>query len=191
MSQPIDIEAELLPGCLLLRSRPFIDARGSFVKTFHEGLFDGLGIHFRAREQFYSVSQQGVLRGMHFQRPPHDHAKLVACRRGQVLDVLLDLRPGPGFGRSASVVLSADAHQQLFMPQGIAHGFLALTDHATMDYQTSTVHAPTHDAGIRWNSFGFDWGVAEPIVSARDAAHPGLHDGPGPFADGTSQGGPA
>lgn len=179
---PFEVEAELLPGCLLLRCRRLADARGCFVKTFHAEHFQQLGIAFTLREAFHSQSQRGVLRGMHFQLPPHDHDKLVACRSGRVRDVVLDLRAGPGYGRVAAVELSGEADQLLFVPRGLAHGFLVLSDEAVMDYQTSSVHAPAHDAGLRWDSFGFDWGVPAPRLSPRDAAHPAWADFATPFS---------
>lgn len=176
-----EVERELLPGCLLLRCRRIADARGSFVKTFHAGLFEQLGLRFTLKEAFSSHSQRGVLRGMHFQRPPHDHHKIVACRSGRVRDVVLDLRAGPGYGRCAAVDLAGDADQLLFVPSGLAHGFLVLSDEAVMDYQTSSEHAPSHDAGIHWDSFGFDWGLASPVLSQRDTEHLALADFNTPF----------
>jgi len=172
---------ELLPGAMLVALKRFEDARGSFVKTYARGAFEAAGIGFDFREEFYSFSRKDVVRGMHFQLPPHDHVKLVTCPAGAVLDVLVDLRRGPGYGRVASVVLSADEPALLVIPKGIAHGFKALRDDSLMVYKTSTEHAPSHDAGIRWDSFGFDWDVEAPIVSARDAAHPALSDFSSPF----------
>ena len=172
---------ELLPGATLVSLKRFEDARGSFVKTYARSVFEAAGVDFDFREEFYSFSHKDVVRGMHFQLPPHDHAKLVYCPAGVVLDVLVDLRRGAGFGRVASVVLSADEPAILVIPSGIAHGFKALRDESLMVYKTSTEHAPSHDAGIRWDSFGFDWDVAAPIVSARDAGHPALADFASPF----------
>ena len=162
----------LLPGCFLLQTRKLEDQRGCFVKTYHEGWFAALGINLQMREEFYSISHKNVLRGMHFQLPPDAHEKLVYCLRGGVQDVLLDLREGEGYGRVASTELTADNGHLLFIPKGIAHGFLALTDETLLLYKTSTVHAPESDCGIRWDSFGFDWGLMDPpIVSVRDSAH--------------------
>lgn len=172
---------ELLPGCLLLESPRHSDNRGSFVKTYHEEAYRQLGIELEIREAFHSVSHQHVLRGMHFQLPPHAHDKLVHCVNGVVLDVVLDLRKGQGYGRVAATELSGASGRTLFIPQGLAHGFLALSDQAIMQYQTSSVYAPTADSGIRWDSFGFDWGGENPILSARDQAHPALQDFVSPF----------
>lgn len=176
------ILAEPLPGVRLIKPKVFEDARGDFVKTFHCGLFRDLGIDFTPVEEFYSTSRKNVLRGMHFQLPPHDHSKLVYCIRGRVLDVLVDLRPGsPGYGCFASAELSRENRSQFYIPSGIAHGFLALEDDSVMVYKTTTVHAPSHDAGIRWDSFGFDWGVDSPICSPRDLAFPSMADFVSPF----------
>ena len=172
---------ELLPGARLVKLRQFSDARGSFVKTYARSVFDAEGADFDFREEFYSVSAKDVIRGMHFQTPPHDHVKLVYCPVGAVLDVLVDLRPGADYGRSASVVLDAAEPSLLLIPKGIAHGFKSLTDGSLMVYKTSTEHAPTNDAGIRWDSFGFDWEVDAPIVSNRDAVHPPLAEYGSPF----------
>lgn len=169
-------------GTYLVKPNVFEDKRGAFVKTFHAEVFAELGFQFQLAEEFYSISRQHVIRGMHFQLPPHDHKKLVYCIQGRVLDVLLDLRrASPTFGRFASAELSADNHCQFLIPEGLAHGFLSLCEDSIMIYKTSTVHAPSHDHGILWDSFGFDWGVAAPIVSARDAQLPAWSEFASPF----------
>lgn len=173
--------AQPLPGVHVLRPKHFADERGVFVKTYHAGMFRDLAIDFTVAEEFYSVSKAGVVRGMHFQLPPHDHGKLVFCLTGRVLDVLVDLRRGENFGRTYSIELSAENRLQLFVPQGVAHGFLSQENDTLMLYKTSTVHAPSHDAGLRWDSFGFTWGVREPIVSKRDAALPAFREFVSPF----------
>ena len=147
---------ELLPGCFLLQPKRFEDQRGSFVKTHHEGQSETLGVNLDIKEEFYSVSHKNVVRGMHFQLPPHAHEKLVYCTRGVVTDVLLDLRQGPVYGKVASAELSGNNAYLVFIPKGIAHGFAALTAEALMLYKTTTVHAPQSDCGIRWDSFGFE-----------------------------------
>lgn len=177
----MEFTRDLLPGVAHVRLKRFGDLRGSFVKTFARSVFEANGEAFDFREEFYSFSHRDVIRGMHFQVPPHDHVKLVYCPLGAVLDVLVDLRRGPGHGRVASVVLGEDEPSLLVIPPGIAHGFKSLRDNSLMVYKTSTEHAPAHDAGIRWDSIGFDWDCAAPIVSARDAAHPALPDFSSPF----------
>jgi dTDP-4-dehydrorhamnose 3,5-epimerase len=171
-----------LPGCFEVR--PFFaqDARGTFVKTFHAERFAEAGLPVEWREEFYSSSRKDVIRGMHFQTPPHDHEKLVYCMQGRVLDVVVDLRrASPTFGRHVAVELDAARSHGLMIPKGMAHGFLALTDDVLMAYKVTTVHAPAHDMGIRWDSFDLNWGIEQPIVSARDSAHPPLADFTSPF----------
>jgi dTDP-4-dehydrorhamnose 3,5-epimerase len=171
-----------LPGLKLIRPKIFQDARGSFVKTFHADFFREHGIAFEPREEFFSTSAKDVLRGMHFQLPPVAHAKLVYCIAGRVLDVVLDLRKNsPTFGSSCARELNAASREMFFIPVGFAHGFLALGDGATMVYQTSTVHSPAHDAGVSWDSFGFDWPVKTPILSERDKIFPPWHGFEPPF----------
>lgn len=173
---------ELLPGAWLLGLKRFDDARGSFVKTYAQSALDALGLGLMMKEEFYSVSARHVLRGMHLQLPPMDHVKLVYCAAGAVQDVLLDLRRGPGYGRYAQARLDSRQPQLLLIPRGVAHGFLSLEDGSLMVYKTSTEHAPHCDVGVRWDSFGFDWGLeAAPIVSARDQAHPPLNEFESPF----------
>lgn len=176
--EPID---ELLPGAWLARLTHSSDKRGRFVKTFSRSALLKLGLHCDFPEAFYSTSAANVVRGMHFQRPPHAHVKLVHCAAGSVLDVLLDLRAGPGFGRVAQVHLHASTPTLVVVPAGVAHGFRALADNSLVVYQTSTEHAPTHDDGIRWDSFGFDWGVEQPTLSPRDLQHPILTEFETPF----------
>ncbi len=177
---------ELIPTALegCYQVRPFFaeDVRGTFVKTFHAERFTALGLPTEWREEYYSSSRKGVIRGMHFQTPPHDHEKLVYCMQGRVLDVVVDLRKGsPTYGRHLAVELDASRGHGLMIPKGMAHGFLALTEEVLMAYKVTTVYAPASDAGIRWDSFGLDWGIDQPIVSARDLAHPAFGDFDSPF----------
>ncbi|WP_114639661.1 dTDP-4-dehydrorhamnose 3,5-epimerase family protein [Polynucleobacter necessarius] len=165
------VELELLSGCYLIKCDAFEDLRGTFVKTYHENLYRKLGISFTMREEYYSASKKDVIRGMHFQSPPFDHEKIVSCIRGSVLDVLLDLRQGNSYGATASVRLSGEGHYFIYIPKGIAHGFLSLESDSLMIYKTSTIHMPDSDLGIRWNSFDFNWGLDDPILSPRDQQH--------------------
>jgi dTDP-4-dehydrorhamnose 3,5-epimerase len=172
-----------LPGVRLLEPRAHRDERGLFVKTYHAEAWRAAGIELSMREEYYSVSARNVIRGMHFQVPPEDHTKLVYCVAGRVLDVVLDLRrSSPSLGQWAVRELSAENRWMLLIPPGVAHGFLSLVDGATLVYKTTTMHSPVHDAGIRWDSFGFDWGVSAPLVSPRDAAFPPLTGFETPFA---------
>ena len=147
-----------LLGCFLLTPRVFRDTRGTFVKTFMSTAFNEMGLTTEWAEDFWSVSSRGVLRGMHFQLPPHAHAKTVTCLEGQIFDAVLDLRAGsPTFGMHQTFYLDANAPVILFIPRGLAHGFQALSESALVLYKTETVQAPNAEAGILWSSCGIAW----------------------------------
>ena len=172
-----------LAGAQLIEFPANTDARGGFVKTFHEEIYARQGVSLHCAEEYYSTSRKGVVRGMHLQTPPFAVDKLVYCPGGAVLDVIVDLRRGsPTYGRHATHELSGTNHLALFIPAGIAHGFLSLADDSLMVYQCSAVYSPTHDTGIHWASFGFTWPVAAPVVSARDRALVPLGQFESPFA---------
>ena len=164
---------EPLTGIKVFRPFVYEDERGNFVKPFHEGQLAEHGISMDVKEEFFSTSVAGVLRGMHFQLPPHAHQKLVYCITGRVLDVLLDLRNGsPTYGKSCAVELSAVNRHIVHIPVGFAHGFLSLEDNSCLVYKTDSVHAPSSDAGILWNSFGYQWPTdMELVISERDNIH--------------------
>jgi dTDP-4-dehydrorhamnose 3,5-epimerase len=171
-----------LAGVNILRPRVFEDARGGFVKTYHEQTLREAGLPFQPREEFFSESHRNVIRGMHFLLPPHTQTRLVYCLRGSVLDVVVDLRKNsPTFKRVLSRELSAANREMLFIPEGFAHGFLALDEPSLMVYLASPVHSPPHDAGIAWDSFGFNWPVKNPVLSDRDRKFPALKDFQSPF----------
>lgn len=178
----MQFEKEVLPGTWVVRLLRFADTRGTFVKTFARSVFKAHGADLDFLEEFYSVSHRDVVRGMHFQLPPHAHAKLVYCAAGAVEDVLLDLRPGSGYGGVACVALSDEAPAVVLIPPGVAHGFRSLIDNSLMVYKTSSEHMPSHDAGIRWDSFDYDWRCAAPVVSERDRGHPTFADFASPFS---------
>lgn len=157
------------------------DERGSFTKTFQAEEFDQLGLDSEFRESFFSINKKGVVRGMHFQNPPHDHSKLVYCTQGVILDVIVDIRKeSQSYGKFASIEISAEKHNAVYIPKGMAHGFCCLTD-ATMVYLTSTVHNPDSDKGIRFDSFNFEWPVNQVIMSDRDKLFPSLQEFNSPF----------
>jgi dTDP-4-dehydrorhamnose 3,5-epimerase len=178
----MQIEDLPLPGLKRIRLKHVRDRRGEFVKNFHADMFQAAGIDHVIREEFYSRSARGVVRGMHFQRPPHDHTELVFCPAGRVIDVVVDLRrSSPTYGRYHAEILHGEEPCALFIPRGLAHGFQALEEGSMVFYSVSTVHHPESDAGIRWDSFGFTW--PEPVagLSDRDRAHPPLQGWESPF----------
>jgi len=158
-----------IPGCLQLVPEIRSDARGSFIKTFRTDLFQAHGMATEFAEEYHTHSLRNVLRGLHFQLPPHQHAKLVYCVHGAVQDVALDLRRGsPSYGRHLSLELSAANGHMLYLPAGLAHGFCTLGDSAIMQYKVTSAYAPQHDSGIRWDSAGIAWPLAAPLLSERD-----------------------
>jgi dTDP-4-dehydrorhamnose 3,5-epimerase len=162
---------EILPGCFVLEPEIKFDERGFFVKTFNAEIFKNFGIHFEVKEEFFSESKSRVIRGMHFQLPPHAHKKLVYCLTGSAIDVLLDLRRGQNYGAVKSVEISSDNKRIVYIPEGVAHGFKALSESTTMVYKTSVIYTQSADVGIKWDSFGFNWGNDEPLISERDKSH--------------------
>lgn len=176
-----------IPGCYLLRLPRFPDARGEFRKLLHAPSLATHGLETAFTESYLSVSHRGVLRGMHFQTPPSDHAKLVTCLSGRARDGLLDLRRGsPTFLRSLSLMLDGDEPQAVYVPRGVAHGFAAHRDGTALLYYTTSVHDPLRDGGVHPESAGIDWwageaGMGEPLMSPRDAALPALKDFTTPF----------
>lgn len=171
-----------IPGVYEIEMFHAGDERGSFTKSFHRQTLESHGLNGDFRESFFSVSSPGVIRGMHFQLPPHDHQKLVYCNRGALIDVILDLRNGsPAYGKSAAFELTEQNHKALYIPTGIAHGFKVLKEKTMMTYLTGTEHAPQHDAGIRYDSFGFDWSEPDAILSPRDLDFPALANFESPF----------
>lgn len=176
------VEQTSISGCYQLFPQVRKDHRGSFVKTFHKDLFAKHGLVTEFAEEYCSVSHKGVLRGMHFQTPPHEHFKLVYCLAGNVLDAIVDLRIGsPTYKKFATFELSSELGNMLYIAPGMAHGFYALTDEVIMQYKVTTVYAPEHDGGIRWDSAAIPWPDGAPIISDRDSGFPMLEDYNSPF----------
>ncbi|MDC0835607.1 dTDP-4-dehydrorhamnose 3,5-epimerase [Geitlerinema sp. CS-897] len=171
-----------IPGCYEIDVKVFKDDRGRFVKTFHEEVYREFGLATHFAESYYSVSQQNVLRGLHFQIPPKDHAKLVHCAEGEILDVVVDLRVGsPTYGEHALFTLTPDKGNAVYAPSGLAHGFYIVSEMALVMYQVSSVYAPEHEEGILWNSAGIPWVAEQPIVSAKDQQWKPLAEFESPF----------
>ena len=171
-----------LPQAKVLDLPAFPDNRGLFVKTFHDTTLQQQGIEFQLKESYFSVSAKDVIRGMHFQTPPHQHAKIVFCPYGAILDVIVDLRKGSEtYGRWQAQELSAENHKAFYIPEGFAHGFKSLTEGAITYYLVSSEYSKDHDTGILYNSIGFDWDVKDPVISARDLSFAGVADFNSPF----------
>ena len=178
----MSIAVTALPGVLILEPKVFGDERGFFMESFNQRAFDAaVGVHVEFVQDNHSRSQRGVLRGLHYQLPPHAQGKLVRVVRGSAFDVAVDVRRGsPTFGRWAGVTLDAQRHQQLWIPAGYAHGFLALEDDTHFLYKTTDYYARECERAVRWDdpALGIDWPLAgqAPRLAAKDAHAPGLAD---------------
>jgi len=156
-------------GCFELQPRVFNDERGRLVKIFHKDSFLGLNLETDFTEEYYSVSKKNVLRGLHFQNPPHDHIKCVTCTSGKIFDVVVDLRKdSPTYKQYFTIELDAEKGNMLYIPKGLAHGFYVLSKTAIFLNRMTTVYEPSCDAGIKWNSCGIKWPVENPILSKKD-----------------------
>lgn len=176
-----------LPDVILVKPKRFLDARGYFEESYVKERYKNNGIDVDFVQDNHSLSvKKGVIRGLHFQVPPFDQAKLVRCVRGSVLDVAVDIRVGsPTFGKSAAAVLSADNGHQLFVPSGFAHGFCTLEENCEITYKVSNVYSKDCDAGIAYDdeTLGIDWPISpsKMIASEKDTRHPKLADYNSPF----------
>lgn len=172
----------------LIHPKRFGDDRGWFTEVYNEKTFDAAGIKARFVQDNHSLSRPaGTLRGLHFQTPPCGQDKLVRCIAGSIFDVAVDLRRGsPTYGKWVGAELSDENGRQLFIPTGFGHGFVTLTPDAEVTYKCSSLYAPAHDAGVRWDDpdIGVIWplpaGVA-PILSPKDEKAPLLRDFDSPF----------
>ena len=176
---------------LILEPRVFRDARGYFFESFSQREFDAkvapiLGHSVTFVQDNESMSSYGVVRGLHYQKPPFTQSKLVRCVKGRVLDVAVDIRKGsPTFGKHVAVELSEDNHRQFFIPKGFAHGFAVLSETAVFQYKCDEFYHPEADGGISImdQSLGIDWRipVEKAILSEKDTKHPLLADFDSPF----------
>ena len=171
---------------MIIEPRVFEDERGYFFEAFSEEAFrrEVCDTHFVQDNE--SKSSYGVVRGLHFQLPPHAQSKLVRVVKGKVLDIAVDIRKSsPTFGEYVAVELSAENHRQLFIPCGLAHGYAVLSDEAIFEYKCDNYYAPQSEGAVAWNDpdLGIDWGVPadKVMLSAKDMNHPQLKDIDSPF----------
>lgn len=175
-----------IEGVYIIEPKVFGDARGYFFESFSERDFkEKVGdIHFVQDNE--SMSKFGVMRGLHFQRPPYAQSKLVRCVKGEVIDVAVDIREGsPTYGQHVAVLLTEENHRQFFIPQGFAHGFAVLSESAVFQYKCDNFYHPEADGGISIldESLGIDWGLKmeEALLSEKDTKHPKLAEFDTPF----------
>ncbi len=167
------IENTFIHGLKVIHLQEFTDLRGSFIKVFNEDFFARNELETNFRESYYSISAKNVIRGMHFQTPPKEHAKIVYVNQGSILDVILDIRKdSPTFGRHYNIILNTTKPLLVFIPVGCAHGFLSLKDNTMVTYLQSSCYDSTYDKGIKYDSFGMEWEIEKPILSERDLQFP-------------------
>lgn len=169
-----------LPECVVVEPAVHGDARGFFYESFHAQKFAEAGLDLRFVQTNVSRSARGVLRGLHYQWP-NPQGKLVSVLEGEVYDVAVDIRAGsPRFGQWAAVILSAGNRRHFWIPEGFAHGFAVLSEHATFIYQCTALYDREADASIRWNDadVAVDWPVGQPLLSEKDMKAPFLAEVP-------------
>lgn len=175
-----------IPGVVIIEPRLFKDDRGYFFESFSERDFNTQVREVKFVQDNESMSSYGVMRGLHFQRPPYTQSKLVRCVKGAVLDVAVDIRKGsPTYGQHVAVELTEENHRQFFVPRGFAHGFAVLSETAIFQYKCDNFYHPEADGGISIldDSLGIDWHIPtdHAILSEKDTKHPLLKDFDSPF----------
>lgn len=195
----MEIIRTTIPGVLVIEPKVFGDHRGYFFESFSQREFDDKVVPVLREsgvlaadgtitfvQDNESMSGYGVMRGLHFQRPPFVQAKLVRCVRGKVLDVAVDIRKGsPTYGQHVAVELSDENHRQMFIPRGFAHGFAVLSPEAVFQYKCDEFYQPEADGGVSIldRTLGIDWRIPEDkaVLSEKDTKHPLLRDFDSPF----------
>lgn len=175
-----------IEGVVVIEPKVFDDARGYFFESYSKRRFDEAVRPIEFVQDNESMSTRGVIRGLHFQRPPFSQSKLVRCVRGAVLDVVVDIRRGsPTYGQHVAVELTGENRRQLFVPRGFAHGFAVLSDEAVFQYKCDNYYHPESEGGISIadHSLGIDWRIdpAEAILSEKDLRNPMFSDFESPF----------
>lgn len=186
-SLSMEVIKTTVEGPLILKPRVFKDDRGYFFESYNKEVFDSLVGKVNFVQDNESCSKKGVIRGLHFQKPPFAQAKLVRCVRGRVLDVALDIRKGsPTFGQHVSVELSEENKLEFFIPHGFAHGFAVLSEEAVFQYKCDNLYNPQSEGAVSIldESLGIDWKVckiSEAILSEKDKHNPMFKDLETPF----------
>lgn len=176
---PFIFERLSIPDVLLIKPRAFGDARGFFLETYKHSEFAAQGVQGPFVQTNHSHSAAGVLRGLHYQKPPRAQGKLLGVACGSIFDVAVDIRVGsPTYGAWVGAMLSSDNHHQLYVPPGFAHGYCVVDGPADLIYQVTEEYSPEHERGILWNDpdIGVDWPIEMPELSARDRAQPLLRE---------------
>ena len=183
----MDVIRTEIDGVVIIEPKIFGDARGYFFESFSQREFEEKVRKINFVQDNESMSSYGVMRGLHFQRPPFTQSKLVRCVKGAVLDVAVDIRKGsPTYGQHVAVELTEDNHRQFFVPRGFAHGFAVLSETAIFQYKCDNFYAPQADGGIsiKDESYGIDWKIPtdKALLSEKDTLHECLKDFDSPFS---------
>ena len=160
---------------ILVEAKSFTDERGFFMESFKNSIFSENGINVNFVQDNFSHSMKGVLRGLHYQKPPKAQAKLVSALRGEIFDVAVDIRKSsPTYGKWVGEILSEKNHKLLFVPEGFAHGFCVLSEDADVLYKVNNEYSPEHEKGIVWNdpNIGITWPIDKPILHEKDKQLP-------------------
>ncbi len=182
----MDVIKTKIDGVVIIEPKVFCDARGYFFESFSQREFEEKVRKINFVQDNESLSSYGVMRGLHFQRPPFAQSKLVRCVKGRVLDVAVDIRKGsPTYGQHVAVELSEENHRQFFVPRGFAHGFVVLSETAVFQYKCDNFYAPEADGGIniKDDTLDIDWQIQieKAILSEKDLKHVSLKDFDSPF----------
>ncbi|QTE40258.1 dTDP-4-dehydrorhamnose 3,5-epimerase family protein [Mucilaginibacter gossypii] len=178
----MELEQTIIEDLKILHLKKLDDSRGSFTKIFNVDFFEANNLRTDFKESYFSVSHKNVIRGMHYQSPPTEHTKLVFVNTGRIVDVVLDIRTGSKtYGQYFYTTVSVSQPKLIYIPVGCAHGFLSLEDNTIVSYIQTSVYNNSCDHGVKWDSFGMEWPVTDPIVSVRDMAFDGLNDIKSPF----------
>lgn len=173
-----------LEGLLVIEPKVFKDHRGYFYESYNAEAFKQAGIEAVFVQDNQSLSQKGILRGLHFQAPPHAQGKLVRVIKGAVLDVVVDIRKNsPTYGQHFSIELTEENFKMFWIPPGFAHGFVTLKDHTIFSYKCTDVYNKSAEGGLLWNDpeLGINWGIEQPVLSEKDTLNPQLNNFNSPF----------
>lgn len=180
----MEVKDTFIEGLKIIQPKVFLDERGYFYEPYNQERFDALGLTMKFVQDNESKSSKGVLRGLHFQKPPYAQGKLLRVVNGAVLDVAVDLRKNSKtYGKHFSVILSEQNKTMFYIPEGFAHGFLTLQDNTIFDYKCTNVYHPESEAGIIWNdsTLAIQWNIDNPTISKKDANNISFKDFVSPF----------
>lgn len=180
----MEVKDTFIEGLKIIQPKVFLDERGYFYEPYNQERFEALGLTMKFVQDNESKSSKGVLRGLHFQKPPYAQGKLLRVVNGAVLDVAVDLRKNSKtYGKHFSVILSEQNKTMFYIPEGFAHGFLTLQDNTIFDYKCTNVYHPESEAGILWNdsTLAIQWNIDNPTISKKDANNISFKDFVSPF----------